>query len=70
MVISSFLLMGAFSQNAAGFLFSMGLSFFSSLFLLNYVDRRDVLYFSSLRGSLFLTGFNTTSYIINSAFVL
>lgn len=62
--------MGALGQNAAGFLFSIGLSFFSSLFLVNYFDRRDVLYFSSLRDSLVLTGFNLVSYLVNSVFVM
>jgi hypothetical protein len=69
LALSAFLLIGNFTQNLAGFAMAVLLYALSTLLFVNYFDRKDVLYFSSIKDNLFLSSVILLSFMVNCLFV-
>ena len=69
LTLSSFILLGNFTQNLFGFILTSSLYVFNTVFCVNYLDRRDVLYFSSLKENVFLTCLVLMNFMANSLIV-
>ncbi len=66
---SALLLLANFQLSIGGFLITACIYLFNTVFLMNYFDRKDVLYLSSIEGSFFINITIVLNYLLNSIFI-